>query len=56
MTEHDLKTIEAMEKFGGSFVQKLAALARRADSHNLLKIKSTWFEYWKQYEEMGEKL
>ena len=52
----DYWTIEAMEKFGGSFVKALAECARRADRNNLAKIKVAWTEYWKQYEEMGKQL
>lgn len=48
----DHKTLEKMEKYGGSFVKQLAELARRADPINLQKIKDTWPDYWKQYEEM----
>lgn len=47
--EEDMKVIEAMERFGGSFVKQLAALARRADSVNMKKIKGTWPEYWEDY-------
>ena len=54
MNDQDLKVIEAMEKFGGSFVVALAGAARRADQNNLAKIKQTWPEYWKQYTEMAE--
>lgn len=53
MNEEDFKTVEAMGKYGGSFVKALAELCHRADSDNLQKIKNTWFEYWKQYEEMS---
>ena len=53
MNEQDYETVEKMEKFGGSFVQQLAELARRADPVNLQKIKDTWADYWKQYEEMA---
>ena len=54
MADQDLKVIEAMEKYGGSFVAALAQAARRADSTNLAKIKATWPEYWQQYTEMAE--
>jgi hypothetical protein len=45
-----------MEKWGGSFVIALAHLARHADPENLQKIKSTFKEYWDDYEEKGHKL
>ncbi len=53
MNERDSWTCDAMEKFGGSFVQQLGALARRADPVNLAKIKGTWPEYWEDYEQRG---
>jgi len=49
----DYWTIEAMEKYGGSFVKALAEAARRADRQNLEKIKTTWVEYWTEYEKTG---
>lgn len=55
MNEQDYKTVEMMEKYGGSFVKTLAELARRADNVNLAKIKSTWSEYWKEYEDWNKK-
>jgi hypothetical protein len=55
MDDQDLLTVEAMTRYGGSFVKALAELANRADSINLQKIKETWPEYWKEYEKMAEK-
>ena len=52
----DYWTIEAMAKYGGSFVKSLAEAARRADRQNLAKIKSTWVEYWTEYEKTGREL
>lgn len=52
MNDADLDVIDAMEKYGGSFVKSLAQAARQADHINLAKIKATWPEYWKQYSEM----
>lgn len=49
----DYWTIQAMLRFGGSFVKCLGRLAERADTANLAKIKSTWPAYWTQYEKMG---
>lgn len=51
--DRDYWTVEAMRKFGGSFVQILAELASHADHVNLYKIKATWPEYWEEYERMG---
>lgn len=49
-------TIEAMAKYGGSFVKALAEAARRADRTNLIRIQLTWPEYWNQYQEKGKQL
>lgn len=52
MSEQDYKTVEAMEKYGGSFVKALATLARHADPENLRRIKETWSQYWATYSKM----
>ena len=52
----DYWTIEAMAKYGGSFVKALAEAARRADPQNLAKIKTAWVEYWAEYEKTGREL
>lgn len=52
----DYWTIEAMTKYGGSFVKALAEAARHADKQNLVKIKTTWVEYWTEYEKTGREL
>lgn len=54
--ERDCWTVDAMEKYGGSFVKCLSDLARCADQENLTKIKATWSGYWEQYEVMGKKM
>lgn len=51
--ENDYWTVEAMEKYGGSFVKILATMARRADPTNLAKIKYTWSNYWYEYQAIG---
>ena len=53
-TEQDYKTVEAMERYGGSFVRSLARLIRCADRKNFWKIRNTWPAYWEQYEEMSK--
>jgi pyruvate/2-oxoacid:ferredoxin oxidoreductase beta subunit len=53
MNEEDLKIVEAMETYGGSFVKALANAARHADHYNLGKIRQTWSEYWDTYREMA---
>jgi hypothetical protein len=52
MNDEDLKVIEAMEQYGGSFVVALAGAARRADHVNLAKIKEAFVDYWKQYSDV----
>jgi hypothetical protein len=53
-TEQDLKVIEAMKQYGGSFVKSLAEAATRADMQNLAKIKAAFPDYWKQYTDMAD--
>lgn len=50
MDEEDFQVVEAMEKYGGSFVKALAQLCHRADPVNLQKIKYTWPDYWEEYQ------
>lgn len=52
----DYWTIEAMAKYGGSFVKALAEAAGRADPQNLGRIKFAWPEYWEEYEKTGREL
>lgn len=54
MTEEDLKVVEAMSRYGGSFVQALAEAARRADEVNLNIIKRSWSLYWEIYAKMAK--
>lgn len=54
MNEKDYAVVDAMQKYGGSFVKALAAAAMAADAHNLALIKMTWPEYWQQYTEMAK--
>lgn len=54
MDEQDIKVIDCMEKYGGSFVKALAAACRVADNFNLAKIKYISFsDYWREYTEMA---
>ena len=53
MNEEDLKIVDAMETYGGSFVKALANAARHADHFNLGKIRQTFREYWDTYKEMA---
>lgn len=53
MTEEDLKIIEAMQRYGGSFVSALGQAAMCADSVNLLKLKQAFPDYWREYAEIA---
>lgn len=53
MSEHDLEVVEAMAKFGGSFVKALAECFRTADPQNFIKLKATFGNYWHDYETMA---
>lgn len=52
MSEQEIKVVETMEKYGGSFVKALAQCFYRADRNNINKLKEAFPEYWGQYEEM----
>lgn len=54
MNDENYKIIEAMETYGGSFVQALADAFRRADPSNFHKLKHTFSEYWEKYKEMAQ--
>ena len=49
-TELDYLILDAMQKYGGSFVKQLATLAYLADSTNFEKLKVTFSNYWVEYE------
>lgn len=52
-TDQDLKTIDAMKRYGGSFVKALAEAALHADPDNLKRIKTAFPEYWERFTEMA---
>lgn len=54
MTDEDLKVIEAMEQYGGSFVKSLAQCFRTADFKNRAILKNAFLDYWNQYTEMAK--
>ena len=56
MNDEDIKIIEAMEKYGGSFVKALANAMRHADHTNLGRLRQTFHEYWATYREMSGQL
>lgn len=49
----DIQIIEAMSRYGGSFVKALAEAWRRADPVNRNLIKDTWPEYWERYTKLA---
>ena len=53
MTDDDRAIVDAMTKFGGSFVKKLAELCRVADELNLATIKASFGMYWEHYERLA---
>jgi len=50
----DYEVINAMETYGGGFVKALAVAFRRADGTNFAKLRYTFDEYWKQYQQMAQ--
>lgn len=55
MTDKELYVVEAMAKYGGSFVKALAECFYRADPDNFIKLRAAFSEYWQQYEKIAEK-
>lgn len=45
----DLAVIETMNRYGGSFVRRLADAFRHADAENFAKLKAAFPEYWASY-------
>lgn len=54
MDDQELKVVEAMEVYGGSFVMALAECYRHADPINFAKLQNAFPEYWERYEVMAE--
>ena len=52
MTDSEIIVVEAMEKYGGSFVKALAEAFWRADRANFYKLQAAFEEYWQEYEKM----
>jgi len=50
----DQETAEAMIRYGGNFVRALADLYRQADDENRARIKATWSEYWRKYDDIAK--
>lgn len=55
MTEEEMKVVDKMSAYGGSFVKALSECFYRADKENFIKLKFTFSEYWKQYKKMANK-
>lgn len=53
-SEYDI--LEAMERFGGSFVKNLARLYRSGDLVNQGKLRAAFEDYFIQYDEMATHL
>lgn len=49
----DWYVTEAMERYGGGFVQVLGRLYRQADDDNRRRIREAWPEYWAAYTELA---
>ena len=54
-TDHDYQILEAMQTYGGSFVKQLSVLCRLADETNFQKLKTTFANYWTEYESFLKK-
>lgn len=55
MNEEDIKVVQAMEQYGGSFVKALAQACWHADQNNLKIIKNSFQVYWEEYTKMINK-
>jgi len=53
MTENEIKIVETMKKYGGSFVKSLAETYERGDAFNRGKLRQCFKEYWNTYAEMA---
>jgi hypothetical protein len=55
MYDADWNVTEAMIRYGGSFVQGLGNLYRRADDDNKARLKTAFPEYFRQYQRLAER-
>ena len=53
MNKQDVKTLDRMTIYGGSFIGKLADAARYADSNNFQKLKTAFADEFEKYGENG---
>jgi len=52
MTIQELRIIEAMSKYGGSFAKAVANAAKFADDNNYNTLKRSFPELWERYEKL----
>jgi len=53
MTTNERATLDAMQKYGGSFIRLLAQCYIVADPDNRALIRATWAGEWARYAEMA---
>jgi hypothetical protein len=51
----DWDILEAMTKYGGSFVKQLAILYRLADPNNKKKLENTFGDFFRKYDDIADK-
>jgi len=51
----DFEIVEAMARYGGSFMRALATAAHHADPVNLEKLKRAFAEEWDEYRRLAER-
>ena len=54
MDSENYDIIEAMRKWGGGFVQRLAQCLYVADAENTRRLRLAFPEYWEQYKAMAQ--
>jgi hypothetical protein len=54
--EADYATVEAMVRYGGSFVKALGQAWYAADSDNKSRLRAAFPEYWKQYADIATQM
>lgn len=55
-TDEEMDIVEAMDRFGGSFVKSLAQCFQHADRDNFIKLQNAFPEYWDEYAEKVKNL
>jgi hypothetical protein len=54
MNDEEIKVVDFMALHGGSFVSRLAECFYVADRSNFLKLKTTFADYWDDYERQSK--